>query len=360
MTPPLAIQGFGAVTAVGFDAVQTCAAVRAGLSGYRAAGLYLHRPTLTPVVAAPAPYETPSRVEAPVDRLARLAADAVVECATQAGVDPAHTPVILGVRESVEREIGARGMRHLLAQVAKAGGVQVHSSSAVLADGNCAIATGLLHAARLLASRTADCCIVGGVDSYLNDADIARYDRVSRIKTTGNARGFIPGEGAAVLAVARHDGRPTARALVLGVGLAKEDPAHIVLSDGHATGRALQAALAAATRDAGIEEHVLNFRVADLNGERYGGQESILASHRFYRTYRPALPVILPASRVGEIGAAAGALGLMIAAVSLIKGYASGNVAMCEASSEAGLRSGIVVAGQPRRAGAAGRPVETR
>jgi 3-oxoacyl-(acyl-carrier-protein) synthase len=119
------------------------------------------------------------------------------------------------------------------------------------------------------------------------------------------------------------------------------------MSDRHSTGRGLQAALAAAAHAALIEERAFEFRVANVNGEMYGSQDSILGVHRFYRTRRDSLPVIYPAASVGETGAAAGALGVMGATVAMTKGYAPGRLAMCEAASDGGLRSGVVVTAAP-------------
>jgi 3-oxoacyl-[acyl-carrier-protein] synthase-1 len=50
-----------------------------------------------------------------------------------------------------------------------------------------------------------------------------------------------------------------------------------------------------------------------------------------------------PAMTVGDIGAASGALALMLAADSFRDDYAPGAVAMCEVASESGLRAAAVV-----------------
>ena len=105
----------------------------------------------------------------------------------------------------------------------------------------------------------------------------------------------------------------------------------------------MTAALSAATRDAAVEERALAFRVADLNGEMYSAQDSLFGAHRFYRTLRPDFPLMLPAASVGETGAAAGALGVLVAAIAIATGYAPGRLAMCEAASDGGLRSGVVM-----------------
>src|SRR6187549_301694 len=98
MTPHLAIIGYGAVTAVGFDAAQTCAAVRAGVSGFRRSGFYLRRKRIMPLIGAAVQYEIQARNDPPSTRLARMASDAIAECVEQASLTPARTAIFLGVR----------------------------------------------------------------------------------------------------------------------------------------------------------------------------------------------------------------------------------------------------------------------
>ena len=287
MTPHLAIIGYGAVTAVGFDAAQTCAAVRAGVSGFRRSGFYLRRKRVTPLIGAAVQYEIPPREDSPSNRLARMASDAITECVDRAALTPGRTAILLGVREHLAAS-GVEGLdgSELFSSVGVICGGTFHRESALMAHSSCAIATGLVQAARLLAAGTVDACVVGGVDWYLTHEDIERYDRLARIKTPDNSRGFIPGEAAAVVAVT-IDRAPFGPPCILGVGLAQEDESRTAISDGHATGRALTAALSAATRDAAVEERALAFRVADLNGE-------MLQCAGFYSRRTPFLSHIAP------------------------------------------------------------------
>jgi 3-oxoacyl-(acyl-carrier-protein) synthase len=125
--------------------------------------------------------------------------------------------------------------------------------------------------------------------------------------------------------------------------LATEEPSVTVLSDGHPTGKGLQRALEATIRDADVPESRIDFRVSDQNGEVYHTMESTLALSRFYRKHREECPLWLPAASVGEIGAAVGPLLVMMASIAMEKGYAPGALAMCEASSDEGLRAGCLV-----------------
>lgn len=343
MKARLTAVGCGAVTAVGFSAPQTCAAVRGGISGFRASRILLRRKRYATVVGANVPFDETSDTVADEHRLARMASDAIGECLEYAALDPSTTAVFIGVREPLGNPIDEARRATLLARVATQCRARFHRESSLIVGGNCSIAIGLDRAATLLAAGAVHACIVGGVDSYLTPQDIEWYDRFSRVKAPGNSRGFIPGEAAAFVAVAtRGNGRGFAD--ILGVGMTQENRERIAVSDGYPTGHALTSALAAAVDDAGIEEKAVEFRVTDLNGERYGAQDSILGSERFYRTIRPTMPMICPAASVGETGAAAGALGVLLASVAIAKGYAPGRLGMCEAASDGGLRSGVVVA----------------
>jgi 3-oxoacyl-[acyl-carrier-protein] synthase-1 len=131
---------------------------------------------------------------------------------------------------------------------------------------------------------------------------------------------------------------------IMGVGLTTEDSQSTVLSDGHPTGRALERALRAAVLDADVAEERIELRVSDLNGETYRADESLFASIRFYRTYRPHLAIWHPADCVGDMGAASGSILLILSWAGLGRGYAPGLVAMCESSSDAGQRAGCIVA----------------
>jgi len=197
----------------------------------------------------------------------------------------------------------------------------------------------------LLKSGNVNCCLVGGADSFLNEEDLTRLEGSFRLKSPDIPQGLIPGEGAAFLAVASGGtSLKTRRMSIRGIGLSKEDAAHTVMSAGHPTGRALISALHAALSDAQLPESIVSWRLSDLNGEFYGAIDSLLALSRVYRTRRDRLEICHPADCVGEIGAAAGALLIIVAATAMEKGYAPGLVAMCEGSSDSGMRAACLVA----------------
>jgi 3-oxoacyl-[acyl-carrier-protein] synthase I len=172
--------------------------------------------------------------------------------------------------------------------------------------------------------------------------DISRLETTWRIHREDESQGLVPGEAAAFLAISNSiTENPLCR--ISGIGMDEEVSSCTVLSDGHPTGKGLERALQKAIDDAGIDESEIGVRLSDLNGERYGAMDSMLALSRFYRTYRKGLPIWHPAECFGEVGAAAGALLIQIGACAQFKGYAPEGSMVCETSSENGLRAACVL-----------------
>ncbi len=341
MTQSLAILGCGCVSCVGFTAASTCAAIRAKVSGFTMTGF--RDKIKGPTIWAEVPL-SPSPLDAnPFSRLVSLAEMALVECVETAGVDRRECPVLLGTREPFRVGPGVDWSRKaLLAETLKSSGVAMHPFSRVFPEGNASCFAALSHARELLTSGHTKVCIVGGVDSLLNPADMRRFGNAYRLNSDEVAQGFVPGEAAAFLAVTREE---TARGLakILGLALTREDDGRTVLSNRFSHGTGLEHAMLAAIRDSGRSEQDVAFRISDVNGETYRGLESMLAMFRVYRSQRSHLPHIYPASSVGETGAAAGALLLVVVVTALSKGYAPGSIGVCEASSDAGLRAACLV-----------------
>jgi 3-oxoacyl-[acyl-carrier-protein] synthase-1 len=360
MSTRLILLGFGAVTAVGLTAAQTCAAIRAAIAGFADSAFFHHYPEPIPLIAAQVPLGPDPEEDETFDRLVRLAAAAIRECLDDSGVDPRQTALLLNWREAFREDSDLDGRdAALLAAIEATLGLRFHAASAAIRQGKAGAFRGIQESAALLRAGVVAACVTGGVDSYLNADDVIRFESVYRIKREGVVRGFIPGEGAAFIAVAApgggRNGTGMARGEILGVGLASEDPSVTVLSDGHPTGKGLQRALEATIRDANIAESRIDFRVSDQNGESYHSIESTFALSRFYQTHREECPLWLPAGSVGEIGAAVGPLLVTMASIAMEKGYAPGTLAMCEASSDEGLRAGCLVGpGAPPSWGFAG------
>jgi 3-oxoacyl-[acyl-carrier-protein] synthase I len=158
-----------------------------------------------------------------------------------------------------------------------------------------------------------------------------------------NAQGLVPGEGAVAVRLGRR-GQGGAGAVTLhGVATTREPDR--VDGERWSQGRALLAAFAGAAGEDGSAEPHVDFVISTTNGERYVQWEAVLARTRFFRTRRAHLPVVCPAMSVGDIGAAAAPLMLMLAWDAFTRRHAPGAVAMLEATSEGGLRSAAILRG---------------
>src|SRR3981081_2070222 len=104
MRSALAILGCGAVTAVGLDANQTCAAIRAGISGVRDA--YPMPPPAEPLLGAPIPAGA-SLKKTPAAWLINLAAKAINECLQHANSSD-RAALFINLPEVERRHLGLR------------------------------------------------------------------------------------------------------------------------------------------------------------------------------------------------------------------------------------------------------------
>jgi len=342
MTDSIAVVGTGAVTSVGVTSAQTCAAIRAGIAGFRET--VLATAPFKPVVAA----AVPSRSHLKRTRqewLVALAVRAITECYRESSFDQGSVALLLTLPETHNGRAGlttpaaAATAREIIARV----GNRFHPASRFFEHGHAGALIGLGMARELLKNRTVAACIVGGVDSLLNRADWDRLSKSGRLRDQENPQGLIPGEGAAFLSVCRaSDARGDVLAELLGLGFSNESDT--VRGDRYSVGNGLREAMEGACRDATHGEPTISFRVSDMNGERYRAWESLFACSRFYRTRRrECFPIFYPAASVGDLGAAASALATVFAASAIKHGYAPGPIGMCEAGSDDGARAACLL-----------------
>jgi len=347
MKRPLYLAGGGAVTPAGLDSRQTLAAIRASLSAFE------EIPLVDPVgsVQIVARIPTHSRLRrTDGEWLVNMAARAIKE-ATH-GIPPeiiASTALLIALPESFRGHPALEDVpaRDFLAVLMETSGLKFHPSSRAV-DGGPAATIGLSERAiDLMESEGVTQVLLGGVDSLVNDKDLLRLGQSGRLKGPDNAQGVVPGEAAVFVWLSRERSGAATSAVITGTGMGQEPDS--VLGNRYSQGHAILGALRNAVAGAGPSEPDIDFIVSNGNGERYAGIETLIAGPRFYRTRRDMLPVAYPAMTVGDIGAAAGALTLMLAADSFRNGYAPGAVAACEVASEAGLRAAAIVSDILRR-----------
>lgn len=315
---PVAVLGSGMMTGVGLSSPATCAAMRAALSAFtetrfmNTAGEW--------VIGSPVPLDGSWRGLA---KLAHLAAPAIQECLSFSGsVRPEAIPLLLCIAEK-ERPGRLEGLdEELLPEILKLLGVRFHPRSDVLARGRVGGAIAVDMARKLIHEERFPLCIVVGVDSFLVAASLNAYEATSRLLTSDNSNGFIPGEaGAAVLlGPPSTAGQPELRCLAIGFGreTATVDSEEPQRADG------LVEAYRAMHSDGGVTLDDADYRYTDCNGEQYGFKNDRLAFVRTVRKLKDRFDHMHPADCIGEVGAAVGPCVLGLALTAAQKGYAPG------------------------------------
>ncbi|MBS0172844.1 MAG: HEAT repeat domain-containing protein, partial [Nitrospira sp.] len=342
----LLVHAVGAVTPVGLDAGQTCASLRAALSGVEAR--IAQAPPNEPLLAA----EVPARAELkrhPDRWFVHLAVRALRECLADFDGDISRLAFVLSVPEIFRAHpaITDQTGQALASRIVGTVGLRFSPHSCVLTMGNAAAAVGLKRVDDLLTRGDIDGAIVGGVDSLLADADLDRLRDAGRLYLPGHPFGVIPGEGAAFLLIGGSSRPLNVRplAVIRGIGLAEETDS--ASGTRYSVGIAMRNALDAALVSAGEREGAVGWRITDVNGERYRTWESSALLARYYRSWRDGLPCMHLPAATGDLGAATQVLQLVFGAIAMQRGYAPAALAVCEAGSEEGLRGVCVIGPAP-------------
>jgi 3-oxoacyl-[acyl-carrier-protein] synthase I len=343
----LYIVGSGAVTAAGLTVAQTCAAFRAGLTGF--AMELLDEPFGAEQTVARIPTSWRLRRD-PGQWILNLATRAVREAFLDAEATdmatPERTALFLTPPEGRRNHPCYDHLppREVMARVLSQLQLPFHAASRAF-DGGAAAGLGTLtQACELITKGIVDHVILAGADSLVNTVDLRHLAAANRLAGDTNAQGLVPGEGAAAVCLSGHAPRngkgPTC--VVLSVGSAQERDS--VLTENFSQGRAMLAALREASRKGEADaEPLIDFVLSNANGERYAAWEWTITRSRFYRTRRDRTPVAYPAMSVGETGAASAALALVIARDAFARGYAPGRMAMAEVASDEGMRSAAIL-----------------
>jgi 3-oxoacyl-[acyl-carrier-protein] synthase-1 len=329
----LRVLGGGAVTAVGLDAAQTCAAIRAGIKRFGPIGPQLldhEEPPIGARVSADPRLRSSER-----GWLLALAARALSQCEFGA-----ETALLWQVPEDFRVHPLAAGIDDgpLLAELGKLLGKRLSPHSRVLRSGAAGVVEALAIARELIEGGEVSRFVIGGADSLLRKVDLDALSRDQRLLGPGIAQGLVPGEAAAFVLVGADESGPAIRGL--GIGYERNS----VIGGQPSVGDGFVQAFEAAIADAEVQEAKIDFVAGNHNGERYDAWEVSHGHARCYRTRRERLPTLWPARSTGEIGVAGGAMAVIAAAHAIAQGYAVGPIATVEVRSEGELR-GIAVLG---------------
>ncbi|MCA9685167.1 MAG: hypothetical protein KC457_23495, partial [Myxococcales bacterium] len=209
-SPILDVLGVGAVTPVGLDATQSCAAIRAGLKRFTAIE--------TPMLPGQEPRVGARISAAPGLRrgedewLLNLGARALRECCDRPKFEAESTALFLLIPEAHRGHLlTAYEDAAILDALSRRLELRFAEGSRVVRDGAGALFLAIAEAHALIASRRVKRCIVGGADSLLRIADIERLEAVGRLHRPEVPQGVVPGEAAAfVLLGPRAKPKPAA------------------------------------------------------------------------------------------------------------------------------------------------------
>lgn len=345
MTGSMYIVSTGMVCPIGLNAEAACAAIRAGIAGFEelpfqvVAGEAIAG-SLVPNLALEIPDD---------ERQIELLQRTVEECLAGAGLEETkNVPILVGLAEA-ERPGSARALSDkIIPAIEQRLGIRFHRSySRSILSGHTSGFEGLREARELLRKPGLEVCLVCGVDSYINVESLSWLNRHWRLKTESNSDGVIPGEAAAAIMLrADHIKGSAAMLHVRGLGFGSESAS--IMTEEPLLGLGLTEAARAALGEAGIQMHEADFRIVDVSGESYSFKEQALVFSRLYRGGREVSPPLWHcAENIGETGAAAGIIQLIVASCAFEKGYAPGEIAICSTSADLGGRAVVVVSRNP-------------
>ncbi|MCY1045725.1 hypothetical protein OV208_30710 [Corallococcus sp. bb12-1] len=186
--------------------------------------------------------------------------------------------------------------------------------------------------------------LVVGVDSYLHAETFGWLEQRRRFAQQGIRGGFVPGEGAGCLALMSAGLRRRLRlpplATVRGVRTAQE----VQLRDSPtgSFGAGMTQAVQGAVAGLDLPREAVDSLCMDINGERYRSEEWGFVALRTPSVWK-STGYTAPSGSWGDVGAAFGALGGVLAVRSFARGYAPGPRAMVLAGSDGGLRGAMLL-----------------
>jgi len=315
----------GMVSPLGLTAVTTAAAVRAGTSRYRDTIVRDRR--FEPIVMSLIPTEDLPELGEHAARATRyermlfLSARALREAVRHEARIP-RTAVLLAVPDA-HPGYPAAVAPTFLGQLARAAGVPFDlKRSRLFPNGRAGVFLALREALSRLDSGADERVVVGGVDTFLDPLLLLALDEEGRILASVVRDGFIPGEGAAFLLLAkpgtarRSDPTPLAR---IEAAAHAVEPGHRY-SDEVYLGAGLDTAFERLFESAPPLPPVRTV-YAGLTGESYSTREWGVSVLRHRERLAPDFALEHPADCFGDPGAALGAMMLGLSAIGIRRGY---------------------------------------
>lgn len=214
--------------------------------------------------------------------------------------------------------------------------------------GSTGVFTLIERASEKLLSGDLEFCIVVAVDSFLLHGRLKPYDEEWRLMSRRNPTGFIPGEAsvALLLETQAHAQARQATPLLRIDGIGSDTEPNSILAEKSSTGSGLTGSIR--TVDEAIGNEMLwEWVLSDLNGERYNAYEWGIVLTRLSQTIAKNHQLSLIADAIGDAGAATAAVQLGCICEAFKRGYAPQERALVIAGNDAGDRAAMAVSRIP-------------
>jgi 3-oxoacyl-[acyl-carrier-protein] synthase-1 len=334
----IVVLGIGLMTPVGLSAAETAASVRAGTTRFTQTNFRGVR-GLEPVSLAEVPDDglpdlavEENGLTSREMRLLRLATLPLLEALKAAGTSPPKPPLMLALPE-IETLKPLDAAKFLTRLAKQTGDAFDPTTSRATQRGRAGGLLAIQEAAKLLQSGTAGRILVGGVDTFRDLFVLGLLEKHKRLKSSWNADGFIPGEGAAFLLLGTpKSGQTLAKLSAIAEG---KEEGHLFSAQPY-KGEGLAGAcekLLAAEPLPPIQEIY-----SSMNGESHWAKEWGVAYLRHSKAFSPDARIHHPADCFGDLGAACGPVLIGLATLGMKQGYRR-SPCLVYASSDQGPRA---------------------
>lgn len=186
------------------------------------------------------------------------------------------------------------------------------------------IASAIQDASSLLQKEQLDRCIIGGIDSYVEQDNLEIFSEFGILKTKDNSDGFLPGESASFFLAERYDRALSRGAKIQGIieSFSIKAEASHRFSEDPPTGFALAESISETLDKSTGKGKDVGLLIGNLNGDSLKAKEwgnalvRITAKwpHGEFRQWYPALSF-------GETGAATGAISICLGVRAFVRDY---------------------------------------
>lgn len=339
MPQKLAVTGMSMISSVGYNAQQTCASLRAGITRFAEMEGIVDRYG-EPVIVSP--------IECfghqPAERTKQIAIRTFTEAiSTISKQDINRREINLSVLlNDKERPGNLFEMDGLLESIVSEMGLSPSTTVQLYPYGNASGMKALSDAKQRIKHNPQIIEFIWGIDSLLDIQTLGYLEKSERLKSPSSPRGVIPGEASVCLVLqAEKMAISTASKIycaIEGIGTAIESAP--VSSEAPCVGDGLTIAIYKALEMAKWHKDDVDQVYCDSNGEVYRAHEWMLALCRTLSD-----PVVThPADCIGDVGAAFSPLLIGMAAIALDRGYAKSDKILVFCSSDFGARGSACIA----------------